>query len=56
VFYESRDIDGLNVVSDVQIYIDLKTYKGRGEEAADFLMQHSLEPSWRQSQNTGSAR
>jgi hypothetical protein len=56
VFYKSRDIDGLKVVSDPQIYIDLKTYKGRGEEAADFLMQHSLEPSWRQSRNTGSAR
>ena len=56
VFYKSRDIDGLKVVSDVQAYIDLKTYKGRGEEAADFLMQHSLEPLWRQSQNMGSER
>lgn len=56
VLYKSREIDGLKVVSDVQIYIDLKTYKGRGEEAADFLMEHSLEPSWRQSQNTGSAK
>jgi AraC-like DNA-binding protein len=56
VFYKSRDIDGLNVVSDVQIYIDLKTYKGRGEEAAEFLMQHSLEPSWRQSQNMVNVR
>jgi len=56
VFYKSRDIDGLRVVSDVQIYIDLKTYKGRGEEAADFLMQHSLSSSWQQSQSMGSAR
>jgi len=56
VYYKSREIDGLKVVSDVQIYIDLKTYKDRGEEAADFLMQHSLESSWRQSQNTGSVK
>jgi hypothetical protein len=56
VFYKSRDIEGIKVVSDVQIYIDLKTYKGRGEEAADFLMEHLLEPGWRQSQNTGSVK
>ncbi len=56
VFYKSRDIDSLMVVSDVQIYIDLKTYKGRGEEAADFLMRDSLESSWRQGQNTANAR
>ena len=56
VFYRSREIDGLLVVSDVQIYLDLKTYKGRGEEAADFLMQHSLGPSWEQNQTTANAR
>jgi hypothetical protein len=46
VFFKSREIDGINVVSDVQAYLDLKSYKGRGEEAANFLLQHSLEPSW----------
>ena len=56
VFYKNRDFDGLKVVSDVQIYIDLKSYRGRGEEAADFLMQYLLEPSWRQNQNTDNAR
>jgi hypothetical protein len=48
VFYESSVIDGLNIVSDVQAYIDLKTYKGRGEEAAEFLMEHILENRWLQ--------
>lgn len=56
VFYGTREIDGLQVVSDVQTYIDLKSYKGRGEEAADFLMQHALEPSWQQDPSTDSAR
>ena len=56
VFYRSRDIEGFPVVSDVQAYIDLKTYKGRGEEAADFLMQHILDPLWRPNQSTGNAR
>jgi hypothetical protein len=56
VFYKSRVVAGLRIVSDVQIYVDLKTYKGRGEEAADFLMENLLEPSWQRNQNTGNER
>ncbi len=48
VFYKSREVDGVKIVSDIQAYIDLKTYKGRGEEAADFLMEHVLEKRWLQ--------
>lgn len=52
VFYDCTDYEGLSVVSDVQAYIDLKSYKGRGEEAADFLMTQVLEKRWVQNQNT----
>jgi len=56
VLYACTDYDGLSVVSDVQAYIDLKTYKGRGEEAADFLMTQVLEKRWAQNQNTALAK
>jgi hypothetical protein len=56
VFYNSSESEGLNIVSDIQTYIDLKSYRGRGGEAADFLMEQVLEKQWVQSQNMGSAR
>ncbi len=59
VFYGARDI-GLEVranevppasadrvVSDVQLFLDLKSYKPRGEEAASFLLEQKLRPGWR---------
>ena len=56
VFYNGSVYGGLNVVSHVQAYIDLKSYRGRGEEAADFLMEQVLEKQWAQNQNMGHAR
>jgi hypothetical protein len=46
VFYSSRQIDGLQVVSDVQLYVDLLNYPGRGEEAAGELLK-IIEEKWR---------
>ena len=46
VFYGLQDIEGTKVVSDVQLYLDLKTYKGRGEEAAAFILKNRLEKIW----------
>jgi len=42
VFYGLQDIGGAKVVSDVQLYLDLKGYKERGEEATQFLLQKRL--------------
>jgi hypothetical protein len=56
VFYGSTNCEGLMVVSDVQTYIDLKSCRGRGEEAADFLMQQVLEKRWAQGRNTTPAK
>ncbi|HTW92494.1 MAG TPA: hypothetical protein VMH22_12400 [bacterium] len=36
------------VVSDIQLFLDLKSYGGRGEVAADFLLEQRLRPTWRQ--------
>ncbi len=61
VFYGARDVGvevradevppapAGRVVSDVQLFLDLKSYKARGEEAANFLLEQKLRPRWRQS-------
>lgn len=46
VFYGLQKIDGANVVSDIQLYLDLRSYKGRGEEAAEFLYEQRLKKLW----------
>lgn len=46
VFYGLQNVDGLVIVSPVQLYLDLHSYKGRGEEAAQFLFDKILEPLW----------
>jgi hypothetical protein len=46
IFHGSRKVDGMNVVSDIQLYLDLVAYKGRGEEAAKFLFEERILPSW----------
>lgn len=46
VLYGLQEIDGANVVSDIQLYLDLKSYKGRGEEAAEFLFEQRIRKQW----------
>jgi hypothetical protein len=46
VWYGMREIDGANVASAIQTYLDLRSMKERGEEAADFLLQQVIEPPW----------
>jgi hypothetical protein len=48
VFLGLREIGGTSVVSDVQLYLDLKSNKGRGEEAADFLYERRIQARWDQ--------
>ena len=43
VFYGSEVKDGLRIVSPVQTYLDLVSYKGRGEEAAEHLLKNVIE-------------
>lgn len=42
VFYGRQRIDGLWVVSPVQLYLDLKGYQARGTEQAEFLREQLL--------------
>ena len=46
VFYGAREVNGLSVVSDIQLYLDLKNYQGRGEEAAQYILENRLKPAW----------
>lgn len=46
VFYGSRRIEGLEIACDVQLYLDLVGYKGRGEESANFLLEQRIKPQW----------
>jgi len=42
VFYDSRIVQGLPIVSDIQLYIDLHGYPVRGREQADHLFDRRL--------------
>jgi len=46
IFYGLQNINGINVVSDIQLYLDLKGYKGRGEEAAQAILERRIQPKW----------
>lgn len=52
VFYGTREIDGLSLVSPVQCYLDLQAERGRGTEAADTLMKEVLFPLWQTTQTS----
>ncbi len=46
VFYAVREVDGLGVASPVQLYLDLQAARGRGEEAANAVLEQAIKPSW----------
>lgn len=46
IFYGSRRIDGVEIASPVQIYLDLSAFRGRGEEAAQALLEQVIRPGW----------
>lgn len=41
-----KDAKGTQVVSNIQLYLDLKSYMGRGEEAAQFIFDERIKPGW----------
>jgi hypothetical protein len=46
VYYMTREVDSLKVVCPVQLYLDLKAFKGRGEEAAEAIWKKELSTLW----------
>lgn len=47
VFQGISEIDGISVVSPIQVYLDLQGTQGRGKEAAEFLREEVIESTWR---------
>ena len=46
VFYETQSIKGAQIVSPVQLYLDLMQTKSRGEEAAKAILDMVIQPLW----------
>lgn len=46
VFYGTQMIDDVRIVSPLQVYLDVKGYKGRGEEAAEAILRDVIKPKW----------
>ena len=43
IFFDKQNIDGLSIVSNIQLYIDLFNYPARGREQAEFLRENVME-------------
>jgi len=50
IFYGVQEIDGMRIVSDIQLYVDLYNYPARGREAADELFKR-IEKRWEKAQD-----
>jgi len=46
VFYGVEEEEGVRLVSPVQVYLDLKGFRGLGEEAAGKLLDEVIRPYW----------
>lgn len=46
IYYGSSEKNNARVVSPIQLYLDLKNFKGRGEEAADTILKQVIRKSW----------
>lgn len=46
VFYGVQEVDNLNLVSDIQLYLDLKGYNQRGKDATQFLLDRRIKKEW----------
>jgi hypothetical protein len=46
VLWAKQEVDGEFVVSDIQLYLDLASHRGRGEENAEFLLEQRIKPRW----------
>jgi hypothetical protein len=46
VYYGSQDVNGSRIVSPVQLYLDVIGFRGRGEEAAQALLDQVIRSTW----------
>lgn len=48
VLWNTNPMGDLQIATPIQVYLDLKRYPGRGEEAADFLYKEVIKTAWLQ--------
>jgi hypothetical protein len=46
LLWGKQEVDGDCVVSDIQLYLDLASNRGRGEENAEYLLEQRIRPRW----------
>jgi hypothetical protein len=46
VFYGSQTYEGIQVASPIQLFLDLIGYGGRGDEAAQAILEEVIRPTW----------
>jgi hypothetical protein len=46
VYYMASEVDSMKTVCPIQLYLDLKGYKGRGDEAAEAVWQQEISKLW----------
>jgi len=46
LLYDLQSVNDEEIVCDVQLYLDLKSYGGRGDEAAEMILEKRLKPKW----------
>lgn len=46
ILFGRQEVDGVYVVSDIQLYLDLASHPARGEENAEYLLEQRLQPKW----------
>ena len=46
VYYMANEVDSMRTVCPIQLYLDLKGYKGRGDEAAEAVWQQEISKLW----------
>ncbi|MBS1993465.1 MAG: hypothetical protein JSS83_23280 [Cyanobacteria bacterium SZAS LIN-3] len=46
IFFDSHEVNGESVVSDIQLYLDLTGHPGRGQENAEYLLETRIRRQW----------
>lgn len=46
VFFQAKEVDGIRIVFPVQAYLDVLSFRGRGEEAAEAILDEVIKPTW----------
>ena len=41
-----QDVDDIRITSPIQTYLDLREFRGRGEEAAEAVLREVIKPTW----------